>query len=119
MTKNQLLKQLNDALLNSDNELVRLTLADNPSLAKTKDEDQRIPLHWAASSGQEEAVRLLLALGSDVNAVDEDGWTPLIIAVSAGHRSIVDILLNAGLMSMLKRSQEIQHCMRLIIKQSK
>jgi ankyrin repeat protein len=35
------------------------------------------PLHWAATSGNKTAVRVLLELGTDVDAQDRDGWTAL------------------------------------------
>jgi ankyrin repeat protein len=32
----------------------------NPKLANTKDDDERLPIHWALSYGQTEVVRLLV-----------------------------------------------------------
>jgi ankyrin repeat protein len=39
------------------------------------------PLHWAACSGNATALRVLLELGTDVDAQDRDGWTALRWAV--------------------------------------
>lgn len=62
-------------------------------------QDDRTPLHRAASNGQILLVRKLLKDGganAEVDCKDEMNWTPLIIACSAGHRDIVELLLGAG-----------------------
>ena len=38
--------------------------------------------------------KILLKNGADVNAVDSDGKTALMIAVINGHQSLVEVLLN-------------------------
>lgn len=59
-------------------------------------------LHRAAFDGNLEAVRLLLAVGSDVNLAQpveflrSNGWTALMLAASAGATEIVEILIAAG-----------------------
>jgi len=53
-------------------------------------------LRWAAREGDLEAFTSFLNAGADVNAKDEDGWTPLMYAVSNNNREIVVALLNAG-----------------------
>jgi ankyrin repeat protein len=50
----------------------------------------------SAEAGDLEAVKALIASGSDVNEADEDGWTPLIFAAAEGHVEIVGSLLEAG-----------------------
>ena len=45
---------------------------------------------------QEEAVKLLLEHGCNVNATDEEGLTPLVLAVNYEMESIVMILTQAG-----------------------
>lgn len=50
-------------------------------------------LHEAASRGDTEIARALLAGGADVNARDIDGATPLIAAVEKGQRDVVRLLL--------------------------
>ena len=55
------------------------------------------PLHEAAEAGQLGSVgRLLLEAGTDPNAVDEDGKTPLHFAAAFGHASVARLLLEAG-----------------------
>ena len=46
----------------------------------------RTPLHWAAATGQVEAVSALLDLNVDPNAVDLEGGTPLEYARQSGHQ---------------------------------
>ncbi len=53
-------------------------------------------LMLAANGGQEEATRMLLEAGADVNAVDKHGNSPIMFAAQHGHDSIVRLLLEAG-----------------------
>ena len=55
-----------------------------------------IPLTQAVTSGDERAVRTLLAEGADVNESTSGGQTALILAVIFGHTNLVRILINAG-----------------------
>jgi ankyrin repeat protein len=41
-------------------------------------------------------LRLLIARGADVNAADEQGWTPLMLSVRTGKLAAVEALLEAG-----------------------
>ena len=50
----------------------------------------------AASGGETEKVKALLKAGADVDAKDNDGWTPLMLAASRGHTDTVQALLDAG-----------------------
>lgn len=63
-----------------------------------KTEEGWTPLHTAAYWGPADMIRLLVANGADVNAVgDYDGWTPLLMAVSADDDpEVVKALLAAG-----------------------
>lgn len=57
-------------------------------------------LHNAAERKSIGALRLLLSLGADVNAVDEDDWTPLHFAVDGHtderHEQCISVLLDHG-----------------------
>ncbi len=82
----------------SDNEVskVKEMVAKDPSLAKSTDNDLKETALAAASfSGNKELVELLIKAGSDVNARDSFGVTPLIGPARTGHPEIVKMLLKA------------------------
>jgi hypothetical protein len=54
------------------------------------------PLHWAAAGGKQNIVNLLLRLGADLEARNNDGRTPLHSAAATGHEPIVAALLAKG-----------------------
>jgi hypothetical protein len=53
-------------------------------------------LMMAANGGQEEAVRMLLDAGAEVNALDKHGNSPIMFAAQHGYDSIVRLLLDQG-----------------------
>lgn len=53
-------------------------------------------LHKAAEEGDLSACQTLLQKGADVNAWDEQGWSPLILAVQLHHTEVADFLLSNG-----------------------
>ena len=53
-------------------------------------------LHAAAYQGHEDMVQVLLLAGADLEAVDNDGTTPLYLAAQQKHKGVVQILLKAG-----------------------
>ena len=106
-----------------DGKLMTLTgiLAEDPSQALLKDQDERTPLHWACSFQRVDMVKLLLnpsqvdnkagnisestglSSGSSNNVKpikididdlqDASGWTPLHIAAAVGNLDIVKLLV--------------------------
>ncbi|VDM32427.1 unnamed protein product [Hydatigera taeniaeformis] len=77
-------------------ELVSRINAD-PGLVKLKDSSGRTVLHWSSCGGHIELVKRLIQGGCLPDEPDSSGWTPLMIAVSAGREDVVAYLLNAGL----------------------
>ncbi|XXG99104.1 alkaline ceramidase ydc1 [Hypoxylon texense] len=85
-----------ESLLNADQKLSHL-----------KDDDGRLPIHWAASANQH-AIVLMLAQQKDFDpdvevskladsVKDDSGWTPLMIAASVKDGdAIVELLLSRG-----------------------
>ena len=55
-----------------------------------------ISMYDAAEVGNIDAVKQHLAAGTDVNAKDKDGWTPLHPASYEGHVEIVELLIGKG-----------------------
>ena len=55
-----------------------------------------ISMYDAAEVGNIEAVKQHLAAGTDVNAKDKDGWSPLHPASYEGHQEIVELLIGKG-----------------------
>ena len=49
----------------------------------------RSPMHAAAFNDQVECIQLLLSRGGNVDAVDQSGTTPLIMAAENGHAGAV------------------------------
>ncbi|OTB16084.1 hypothetical protein K445DRAFT_11701 [Daldinia sp. EC12] len=83
--------------------VVESLLNADPKLARLKDDDGRLPIHWAASSNSLPIV-LMLAQQKDFDPdveltkpKDGSGWTPLMIAASVKDGDgIVDLLLSRG-----------------------
>ena len=63
-----------------------------PQTAKAPD----ISIHDAAALGNNEAVKQHLSAGTDINAKDESGWTPLHWAASKVHNKTAKMLIKAG-----------------------
>lgn len=54
------------------------------------------PLAWAAQTGHDAVVRLLLDKGADTEVRDKYGQTPLRLAIERGHEAVVRLLLDKG-----------------------
>ena len=55
-----------------------------------------LSIHGAADRGDIETVKQHLAAGTDVNAKNRDGWTPLYYAASGGDKEITELLIAKG-----------------------
>lgn len=79
---------------------VRALVARDPSLLSarmSRNQHRRTALHHAAAKNRPDMVRLLIALGADVNAADATGATPLTTASQEdADPAIVSALLTAG-----------------------
>ena len=53
-------------------------------------------LHYAASNGKTELLKLLLSNGADVNAKSDGNFTPLFLANLEGHTEIIELLKKNG-----------------------
>jgi len=77
------------------NEVVFL-LNENPRLANTKDPYGAFPLHRASAMNWEEAVKLLIEKGADVNARIKGNQTPLHWAALNGATKVTKLLIDHG-----------------------
>jgi hypothetical protein len=66
------------------------------ALVNSRDEEDRVPLHFSSGYGEEGVVALLIEAGADVDAADANGNTPLHYAAGYGQPAIVKALLAAG-----------------------
>jgi hypothetical protein len=99
-----------------DFDLIKNRLEEDPSLLSKVDEVSKflffIPqfkthnfinfierqnlLHWCSVGGSFKLATLLVELGSPIDPRDDTDTTPLILASSAGHAEIVNLLLEKG-----------------------
>ena len=64
---------------------------------KTRDELKAAESIWnAIEVGSIEATKQHIAKGADVNAGDDDGWTPLHEAALNGHKEVAELLIAKG-----------------------
>lgn len=81
-------------------ERLRDTSCQNKEVQPLKDPTailrDQTALRWAAAEGLVKEVERLLDKGADVNAVDKDGWTPLLAASEHEHVEVAEILIKSG-----------------------
>ena len=104
------INSIHDAAKRGDIEAVKQYLADNANVNSKDSKGMtpfakdntivRTPLHIAAGAGHKKIVELLIAKGADVNAMAEDGSSPLDVALGRAirrkHTEIVDLLRKHG-----------------------
>ena len=73
-----------------------LLIEDKGAAIKAECKNGGTPLSWAAGSGHEAVVRLLLEKGAAVEAEDNGGRTPLSWAAGSGREAVVRLLLEKG-----------------------
>jgi uncharacterized protein len=80
------------AALNGDVELVKLLISKDAEVNKKG----WAPLHYAATNGHDDVVKVLLDNSAYVDAGSPNGTTPLMMAARGGHVSTVKLLLDNG-----------------------
>src|ERR1019366_7304946 len=81
--------RLVDAAKHRDNEAVRTLLAQHLD-ANAPKADGATPLHWASHWDDLENAGLLIQAGANVNATNELGVTPLLLACTNGSAAMVE-----------------------------
>ncbi|KAJ5832287.1 hypothetical protein N7474_000598 [Penicillium riverlandense] len=91
---------LHEAAREGRTQIAESLLNTNPKAAFVKDDDDRLPIHWAVAYNQLPIVELLVGSRNfDPDVEDGSGWTPLMIAASlkdAGGDPIIDLFLKKG-----------------------
>lgn len=80
-----------------------LTGSDSPD---PEDSYGRTPLSWAAESGREAVVKLLLDKGAELETKSNTGWTPLSWAAWSGHEAVVKLLLDTGMVDVNAKDED-------------
>lgn len=79
---------------------IAIELLDHGASAEAKDEYGRTPLYRAASHGKPDMLQLLVLKGGDIDAWDDNFWTPLYTAAHSagmgGDPAVLFALLAAG-----------------------
>ena len=74
-------------------DVVAMLIQSSNMNVSRKDRTGRIPLHWVCRTGLEHCARFLIKTGTNVNAQDIEGRTPLMDAVlSREHNTVVALL---------------------------
>lgn len=88
---------IHEAAREGNTSVVESLLNANPKLALLKDDDERLPIHWAVAYNRLPTVETLVANKYfDPDVVDGLGWTPLMIAASLKNAEgdpIIEVLL--------------------------
>ncbi|KAI9819955.1 MAG: hypothetical protein M1827_006525 [Pycnora praestabilis] len=86
---------IHEAARDGRTSVVESLLNANPRLATKRDDDDRLPIHWAISYHRVPIVELLVQRKDfDPDVQDGSGWTPLMIASSLKEGDeLVDLLL--------------------------
>ncbi len=80
------------AALNGDLDFVNLLIAKDAEVNKKG----WAPLHYAATNGHDDIVKVLLDHSAYIDAGSPNGTTPLMMAARGGHVSTVKLLLDEG-----------------------
>lgn len=75
---------------------IKRYLSEGADINELSPETNISALSWATMMGKTEATKLLIEQGADLNVRQEDGGTPLHIAVALGRSEIAELLINEG-----------------------
>ncbi len=92
----ELEEQLFDAIDDNDIKQVKGLIAQEVNINAKECYEHRTPLHEAVDYGRLSLVKVLIAAGADLEALDYMGRTPLLVASDQGYLEIVKALIAAG-----------------------
>lgn len=84
------------AVKNGDDDVVSDFLVKQPTFNVNGLYPKRTLLHHASEYGQTEVIELLLKKGAQVNVIDSDGLTPLLLAIYEDQLDCAKLLLDHG-----------------------
>lgn len=87
--------EIHEIVLGRSSKLLIMELDDNPSAVHTADAKGRTALAWATARAQLDDMKLLIARGSRVDAMDTSGRSVLLNAVDSSNSEAVRIILEA------------------------
>ena len=74
-------------------EIINYLLDNGADIFLGKDSDIGSPLHWAVGEHRLDVVRVLLDRGSDINGLNGNNITPLILAAASTDSGMIRLLL--------------------------
>jgi len=77
-------------------EVAELLVTNGADVNAADDQQGLTPLHIAVIKGDGSIVELFVARGADVNAANNEGKTPLYLAIQYNHNEVADILRKHG-----------------------
>lgn len=86
---------INSAILNNQLNIANTLLAIK-GVAELKDQEERLPLHYAARYGSAEMVQSCCSATADINSKDGQDRTPLLWAAEAGNLDALTTLIANG-----------------------
>jgi ankyrin repeat protein len=90
-------QDIHRAAMSGDTAAVRAMIKADAALLNQRNTWGRTPLCATARDGGDgPTVRMLIALGADVNAADNSGWTPIMLAAWRPNKDAVQALLDAS-----------------------
>ena len=75
---------------------IKRYLSEGAEINELSPETNISALSWATMMGEMEAAKLLIERGADLNVRQEDGGTPLHIAIALGRAEIAELLIKKG-----------------------
>ena len=81
------------AAVNGNTDLVRFLVHDHNAAIDVLTLRKQTPLHLAAGAGQLEVCKLLLELGANINATDDQGQKPIHVAAMNNYADVAQLFL--------------------------